>query len=306
VWEGEKDDTKETNNNLPLVKKEEKETGKPENNPPRIEIDNNPQESDANSNHDSNSNYDDDDGDEWNEMENREWIHLPFELQCVDACLHIISEILLQDTRELQTIVQTCLFRILKDKSSGGSTALGDPLVMIRSVKDAAHSMSSRVKGFSQSIIRLLNEDEDMALMNLSRLLTHPERYIQPVPPEILEEESDEPELILEAYLQTALSMLNSLELMDGQIHAASELVDQKLNSIQNRLLLANMVISVFFLCITCVATVGSFMGTNLRNFMEEDPHVFKYICYGSVGCGFVLGYIIMYILFRTNAIPRI
>jgi magnesium transporter len=34
--------------------------------------------------------------------------------------------------------------------------------------------------------------------MNLSRLLTHPERFLQPVPEEILREESDEPELILE------------------------------------------------------------------------------------------------------------
>ena len=42
--------------------------------------------------------------------------------------------------------------------------------------------------------------------MNLSRIVTHPERCIQPVPQEILNEESNEPELILEAYLQQSLS----------------------------------------------------------------------------------------------------
>jgi hypothetical protein len=45
--------------------------------------------------------------------------------------------------------------------------------------------------------------------MNLSRMVSHPERFIQPVPQRVLDEESDEPELILDANLQIALTLLN-------------------------------------------------------------------------------------------------
>ena len=81
--------------------------------------------------------------------------------------------------------------------------------------------------------------------MNLSRIVTHPERFIQPVPQEILNEESDEPELILEAYLQQSLSEVNALELLKGQILNTEELVSLQMDTIRNRLLLVNTLISL-------------------------------------------------------------
>jgi hypothetical protein len=38
------------------------------------------------------------DGDEWDEMEGSDWIDLPFELQCADACFYIVSDLLSTDT----------------------------------------------------------------------------------------------------------------------------------------------------------------------------------------------------------------
>jgi magnesium transporter len=225
---------------------------------------------------------------------------LPFELQCVDSCLYIVSEILTDETTELQEATKSYIQMILK-----GSTN-NDPSTIIRAVKNAVQMMTSRVKGFTQSITRVLNEDEDMALMNLSRLLTHPERYIQPVSPEVLEEESDEPELILEAHLQIALTLMNSLDLVQSQINTASELIDQKVNSIQNKLLLANMVISVLFFCCTCISVIPAFFGMNLMSHMEEDPHAFKRVSIGALVGGFLLGVAIMFILFRSGVIPRV
>ena len=237
--------------------------------------------------------------DEWEEMEGTEWVNLPFELQCVDACLHIVCGLLTEDTNEVQDATLNYIGQVLRDP-----TISDDPLTIIRAIKDAVKEMSSRVKGFVQSMNRVLNEDEDMALMNLSRLLTHPERFIQPVAAEILEEESDEPELILEAHLQIGLTLMNSLELIQGQIETASELVDQKLDSVRNKLLFANMMISVFSLCAACVSIVGSFMGMNLYNGLEDDPNAFVQVCFGSLAGGIVLGGFIMLSLIRSGAIP--
>lgn len=163
---------------------------------------------------------------EWNDLQGTEWIDLPFELQATDAVLHTISSFLSNDTLELYEAATSYIERIVDDHTG----AREDPLTIIRGVKDGIREMSGRVKGFVQSINRILDEDEDMALMNLTRLQTHPERFMYPVSAEILEEESDEPELILESYLQEGLSLINVLDSVQGQVsrclrmcHASSQ-----------------------------------------------------------------------------------
>jgi len=239
------------------------------------------------------------DFDEWDELQGREWINLPFELQCADAVLHVVGSILTQDTMELQSAAQTYIEQLLHAHS-----LTDDPLTIIRIVKDAVQLMAARVKGFAQSLTRILDEDEDMALMNLSRLLTHPERFIQPVPQSVLDEESDEPELILEANLQIAMTLTNYLDLIQGQINTAKELVDQKQDATRNRLLLANMLISVFTLCTTLASLVGSFMGMNVNNGVEDSATAFKIIVYTSVFGALGMCVFIMFVLFRTGTIP--
>ena len=249
---------------------------------------------------------DDDDAtnlDEWHEMAAREWVNLPFELQCTDAVLYVVGSILEEETVEVQQAAQTFIERIVRH---GGSGLEDDPLTIIRVVKDAVQLMSNRVKSYVQSIHRLLDDDEDMALMNLSRLLTHPERFVQPVPQRILNEESDEPELILEANLQIGLTLVNYIEVIQGQIHTAKELIDQRLDATRNKLLFANMLISVFTLCVTFGTLVGSFFGMNLEfpKPLQENIYAFNQVVgYTCVGC-IVLCIIIMIVLLYTDTIP--
>jgi Mg2+ and Co2+ transporter CorA len=245
---------------------------------------------------------DDDANDEWHEMAAREWVNLPFELQCADAVLHVVSSILSEETFEVQMAAEAFIERIIH----GGQGLEDDPLTIIRAVKDAVQLMSSRVKSFAQSLHRLLDDEEDMALMNLARLLTHPERFVQPVPQRILNEESDEPELILEANLQIALTLTNYLDLIQGKIHTAKELIDQRLDATRNKLLFANMVISVFTLSVTLGAMIGSFFGMNLeippsiRDFPKAFEVVVLYTCVGCV----VLFIVVMIVLLYTGTIP--
>jgi hypothetical protein len=245
--------------------------------------------------------------DEWDEIARREWARLPFELQCAEAVLHVVSTILTDDTAELKEQCDEFMRQVLEFNIKD------DPLTVLRIVKDAVLLMTNRVKAFNQSLNRLLSDDEDMALMNLSRLLTHPERFIQPVPQTVLDEESDEPELIIESNLQIGLSLLNVLQLLQGQVTSAKELVDQKQDATRNKLLFANMLLSVFSLCTTLAATVGSFFGMNVRLPVgDEEPtndpaayRPFHSIVYGTVGAAVTLCCFIMAVLWFTGTIPR-
>jgi magnesium transporter len=243
----------------------------------------------------------DDMDDEWDELNRHEWVNLPFELQCADAVLYVVSSILSQDTFELQQASLDYIQKLLSDH--GGLS--DDPLTVIRAVKDALREMSSRVKGFVKSLTRVLDEDEDMALMNLTRLLTHPERFIQPVSQEVLEEESDEPELILEAHLQTALTLTNAIDLMQGQIDTAADLVEQKLDSVRNRILYANMMISIVSVCVASASLVGSLLGMNLNNHIDEKPNAFKQTVLGTLVGAVAMGAATIFLLTYSGAIPR-
>jgi hypothetical protein len=54
----------------------------------------------------------------------------------------------------------------------------------------------------------------------------------------VLDEESDEPELILEVYMQQALSIFNQLDLLKGNVVTSEELIAMQLDTVRNRLLL--------------------------------------------------------------------
>lgn len=179
-----------------------------------------------------------------------------------------------------------------------------DPLITIRLLKDAASEMGSRVDRFVQSMTRILDRDEDMALMNLSRLITHPDRFIRPVDAAVLNEELDEPQLMLEAHLQVGLTLENALNLLQGQLSTSTDLLGQKLTATSNRILFANMVISVFSLCVATGSFVGSIFGMNVTNFYEHSDHAFKIITFSTMGGSFLLGAVIMFLLIRSGTVP--
>jgi hypothetical protein len=199
------------------------------------EADENKDENGVDDHNDNNDDNEDDEGDDWSEMMmmemegNRE--ELTFELLCVNACLSTVFEMLADDTRELQDKGLKCVQERVIGNGSGRrphkkQLRPEDALAVIRNLKNAVKVMQARVKGFVHSINRILNEDEDMALMNLSRLITHPENFVQPVSQEMLEVESDEPELVLESNLHNALTLSNALDLIQGQVETARHVCD--------------------------------------------------------------------------------
>mmetsp|Transcript_32504 Transcript_32504/g.49726 ORF Transcript_32504/g.49726 Transcript_32504/m.49726 type:complete len:212 (+) Transcript_32504:1-636(+) len=161
----------------------------------------------------------------------------------------------------------------------------------LRLLKDEVKMMENRVQGFVRALNQVLDDDEDLALMNLSRLITHPERFIQPVSDDILHEESDEPELILEAFLQQGLSTVNALELLKSQIATTEELVSMKLDAVRNRLLLVNTIVTVLGLCVACASLVGSIFGMNVPNGLEQSDSAFAMIVASTVlgSCMFLM-----------------
>jgi hypothetical protein len=241
-----------------------------------------------------------DDDAEFRDMKKFDWVQLPFELQCVDAVLHEVAAALALDAFDLQTANRKYLDRIFQRHYFND-----DPLTIIRTIKDAIQQMQNRVSGFVTSMSSILEDDTTMALMNLSRLITHPDHFVQSVPRWVLDEESAEPELIMEANLHIGTAILNYLKLLQGQINSAKELVDQMQDARRNHLLLADIMISVFSLVVALGSVVGSFFGMNVPNGWETNTVVFKPIVNFTVlGCSLVCIFI-MGVLWFSGTIPH-
>lgn len=238
---------------------------------------------------------------EWAELEGKEWIDLPFELQSVDAVLSSVSSILAEDVLDLQLEANAIIMELVQPNSDVGDHAQE----ALRTMKNAVREMTSRVDGFNRAIDTLLEDYEDMALMNLSRLLTHPERFVQPVPAAVLEEESDEPELILEAHLQRGHTLVNALTLVEGQISSTEDFAARKSDSIRNRLLYINMVISILSLSVAAGSFVGSIFGMNVVNSYEESDNAFVVIAWTTVAGIFSFLVLILFALRRSGTLPN-
>lgn len=268
----------------------------------------------------------DTDDDDWSEMMMMEMEgeqnDLTFELLCVNACLSTVFEMLADDTRELQDKGLKCIQdRVICDiRGRGRNNNNGkkqpqqrplkpeDALAVIRNLKNAVKVMQARVKGFVHSINRILNEDEDMALMNLSRLVSHPENFVQPISQEMLEAESDEPELVLESNLHNALTLSNALDLIQGQVDTASDLIDARMDAARNKFLLATLCISIASLSLSAISCVSSIFGMNLANPWDEDGHPTKFyeVTFGSIAGSLVLGTAILAGMILTGVITGI
>jgi len=159
----------------------------------------------------------------------------------------------------------------------------------------------SRIKGFERALNQILDEDEDMALMNLSRLITHPERFVLPASQDILSAESDEPELILESYLQQAFCASNSLELLTSKIATTEELVEIRLDTIRNRLLFVTTILTLIMSFLAACSLVGAIFGCNLWNGLEESPTAFSHIWIGTLSSAATL-FTFIFLFFWKNS----
>ena len=247
---------------------------------------------------------DESEDDEWDDLQGRGWIDMPFELKAVDAVLHTVSVMLAEDEELLQEAVNDSIDEVLAQSRA----VIGDySQQILRTLKIAIKEMSSRVDNFVHAINEALDDLEDLSLMNLSRLITHPERFIQPVSRGVLDEESDEPELILEVYMQQALSIYNQLDLLKGNVATSEELMAMQLDTVRNRLLLINAILlQVVALSVSVAALVGSIYGMNVIIGVEDDPTAFRRIVIGtSVSCVLFLVFL-LYIFYRALALPNV
>jgi hypothetical protein len=279
----------------------------------------------------------------------------PFELQVVHIILGTIVTMYSQQFTQLQHEARTVIS--LLTMNQGRVATAAPPLSFLRRywskndsntnaiistarntsiheafahLKNHAMVLEAQFAGLLRVIQDILDDEEHLALMNLSRQVSNPQQLIidNPIhthtaadnyfcvhPSVVLEEEAQHPEILLDYYVEQIHSLHSSLHLLLDRMKSTGVHVQFKLDKKENRLLFY----TTLFNGITTILTLGiifcGFFGMNISvpestqaliyNFYANQTYpyttqAFLLIVLGSLSFMILLFVVLIYVMFFT------
>lgn len=149
-----------------------------------------------------------------------------------------------------------------------------------------------------------MDDDELMALMNLSLLRDKPNLYHPPLSAEILGTHEDI-EVMLDSLLMDYNAILSRLNLSRSKLESSEDMVSLRLDTARNQLLITNTIISVLALAFAMGSYVGSIWGMNLDSNLQETKGMFWGVTIITTSLMVVLVIGILAYLQATEIIPK-
>jgi Mg2+ and Co2+ transporter CorA len=173
----------------------------------------------------------------------------------------------------------------------------------MRLLKNRVMQTIGKIHTFRTTLSDLLENDEDLALMNLTKLKDKPSLYNIPLDSKLLASH-EEIEILLESYLTDYNSLETKLVYLRTQMQNAEELVMLRLDTSRNQLLIVDNVISVVTAALAFGSFIGSIFGMNFDSNIWRDPNGFRSVTIITV-IGMVIGTLVTIIYFqKTGIIP--
>ncbi|PHT34765.1 Magnesium transporter MRS2-I [Capsicum baccatum] len=232
-----------------------------------------------------------------NEMQTDEPIEFPFEFRALEVALEGVCSYLDTQTRELETAAYPALDELTSKISSRN-------LDRVRKLKSAMTRLTSRVQKVRDDLEQLLEDDDDMADLYLSRKLSagvssplsgQVAPYWSPdsstVGSKLLSrasrisgithEETDveELEMLLEAYFVQIESTMNKLTTLREYIDDTEDYINIQLDNHRNQLIQLELFLSSGTVCLTVYSLVAAIFGMNIPHPWKKDHgYLFKWV----------------------------
>ncbi|GAB4830475.1 Magnesium transporter MRS2-I [Ancistrocladus abbreviatus] len=238
----------------------------------------------------------------------------PFELRALEVMLEAICSFLDARTTELETETYPALDELTSKISSRN-------LDRVRKLKSAMTRLTNRVQKVSDELQQLLDDEEDMEDLYLSRKLSRTSSpasgsftsYTHLVSPTkeskksktsrtsavTLHDENDveELEMLLEAYFMQIESTLSKLNTLHEYIDDTEDYINIQLDNHRNQLIQLELFISSGNLCLSMYSLVAAIFGMNIPyTWKENHGYVFKWVVVlTGMACGSLFLSIITY-----------
>ncbi|XVE77870.1 hypothetical protein DITRI_Ditri13aG0098100 [Diplodiscus trichospermus] len=232
-----------------------------------------------------------------NDIDNEEDSEFPFEFRALEVALEAICSFLDARTRELETDTYPALDELTSKISSRN-------LDRVRKLKSAMTRLTNRVQKVRDELEQLLDDDDDMADLYLSRKLAGacspvsgsgaPNCYLSS--PTIVskisrssrasaatvQEDNDveELEMLLEAYFMQIDSTLNKLTTLREYIDDTEDYINIQLDNHRNQLIQLELFLSSGTVCLSIYSLVAAIFGMNIPyTWKEGHGYMFKWVC---------------------------
>lgn len=204
-------------------------------------------------------------------LNHREDIFMPFEFVALEAILINTCLVLEGEFHAIEPELRLTLGDLPKIINS-------EQLERLRQLEQRLNYYYSRARKVQHALQTVLDEDEDMADMYLTEKRRNPGVTRNPV-------DHDEAEMLLETYLQNVDDLTSKAGLLNRAIDDTENLIEIHLDTMQNRLLLVDLIITVITTILSFGTMVTSMFGMNfpLPNAMQTLPQSQFYFG-GTVG----------------------
>ncbi|KAJ8422614.1 hypothetical protein Cgig2_000239 [Carnegiea gigantea] len=230
-----------------------------------------------------------------NEVEATEEDESPFEFRALEVALEAICSFLAARTTELETAAYPALDELTSKISSRN-------LDRVRKLKSAMTRLTARVQKVRDELEQLLDDDDDMADLYLSRKLAPtspasgtgaPWFFSSPTVGSKIsrasrasvltvrgdENDVEELEMLLEAYFMQIDGTLNKLTTLREYIDDTEDYINIQLDNHRNQLIQLELFLSSGTVCLSVYSLVAGIFGMNIPyTWMNDHGYMFKWV----------------------------
>jgi hypothetical protein len=179
---------------------------------------------------------------------------LAFELRVLEAILDTVIHALDEEFGDMNRSMLKRLEHLRAFKASVD-------LEMVRKNKNDISSLDSRVQAIQTMLDDLLDDEDDMCLLHLTRFWDHPEEF-----DDLDTFDRDDAEALLEAAMQGVNRIRRTIATLTNEIASTERVIDFHFNQVRNRLLTAELFLSLIAIWLGLAAAVAGFFGMETRD----------------------------------------
>lgn len=138
-------------------------------------------------------------------------------------------------------------------------------LERLREFKNTMNEFESQVDGVRRALMELLDNEEDLRLLYLTKLYEDPDLLN-----DLWSFDSEEAEVLIENYLQDIFSIRTTADLLQHRIANTESLVTLKLDSKRNYLLRVQLIFSLVMINISVGTLISGVFGMNLTSGLAD------------------------------------
>ncbi|KAH6797933.1 magnesium transporter 7 [Perilla frutescens var. hirtella] len=244
------------------------------------------------------------------EVETNEETDFPFEFRALEVALEGVCSLLDAQTRELEIVAYPALDDLTAKTNSGN-------LDRVRKMKSSMTRLTSRVQKVRDELEHLLDDDDDMADLYLSRKMamsasastdfgdesssprTESRKSTRSSTATTTQEENnvDELEMLLEAYFMQIESTMNKLTTLREYIDDTEDYINIQLDNHRNQLIQLELFLSSGTVCLAVYSLAAAIFGMNIKYpWRENHGYLFKWVVMVTLlVCGSIFMWMISY-----------